>query len=330
MKAGSSAVIRTIVVLVLLLFYASFSSWAGSSPGDNGESSASLEAFINAYERGDFAGIVEMVNNGLDLHQRDMNGRTALNYVAAHDGNGVFAARVSELLVARGAEINVEDSFGRLPIIYAVEAKNGSMVEMLLTNGADCALLCRAYNTPVIFVPFWRQDPASAGLVSSRCRNVNLTDSIGNTPLSWAARLGYLDVVKTLLKRGAKADNTSKFGKTPLMEAAERGRFDIAELLVREGADVNRQTKKGWTPLMWAAEKGYTPIVALLIEAKAKLFVKNNQGERALIIARKNNREETAEIIQAAEYKFLLKIAGGVAAIALVLAVITVFLFKRK
>ena len=58
---------------------------------------------------------------------------------------------------------------------------------------------------------------------------------------------------------------------------------------------------------MWAAEKGYIEIVSMLIEVDADLSARNNKGERALIIAQKNNRQETAKFIEEAETKKLIK-----------------------
>jgi uracil-DNA glycosylase len=45
----------------------------------------------------------------------------------------------------------------------------------------------------------------------------------------------------------------------------------------------------------------------MLIEAKADLFAENVMGERALIIAEKNNHPETAKIIKEAEFRWWLK-----------------------
>jgi len=50
-------------------------------------------------------------------------------------------------------------------------------------------------------------------------------DNLGRTPVWWAAKRGYSEVVKLLLEREEvnpnQADN--RYGRTPLSEAAEEG-----------------------------------------------------------------------------------------------------------
>ncbi len=77
---------------------------------------------------------------------------------------------------------------------------------------------------------------------------------------------------------------------------------------------------------MWAAEKGYNEIVSLLIGAGVDLFARNDKGERALSIAGKNNHQDTAKLIEKAEFRYRLKrfiIFGALPAICIILVVIT-------
>ncbi|OPX97572.1 MAG: Ankyrin repeats (3 copies) [Syntrophorhabdus sp. PtaB.Bin006] len=313
-----SLVVFFVVLPVSFLFEASS---ALSLEYIEGHPYFAFHAFSNAYDREDFDEISQLVSAGFDVNMHDPGGRTALTYVTANAQNETFAVKVAELLVLKGAKMNTEDSFCRTPIIYAIEDDRRALTAYLLDNGADPTLQSRAYNTPIIFVPFVRQRPALASMIIAKCRDVNIRDFLGNTPLSWASRFGYLDSVRLLLQAGAHVNNRSIHDKTPLMEAAEKGQYDVAELLVEKGADVNIQTKKGWSALMWASEKGYTKIVSMLIEAKADLFARNAKGERALTIARTNNHPETAKTIEGAEFRERLKkgIMFGAPAVLLII-----------
>ena len=60
---------------------------------------------------------------------------------------------------------------------------------------------------------------------------VNLTNSIGNTPLHVSAACGNLEATKTFVEGGAGLNITNEYGKTPLMLAKEHGKFDVVHYL---------------------------------------------------------------------------------------------------
>lgn len=215
----------------------------------------SFHAFADAYNRDDFEQISRLVSMGFDVNTKSNNGRTALVYVAANAGNEVFAVKVADFPIANGADVNSEDSFGKTTAVYSIEEDRQVLMRYLLSQGADTCRRCSSYRTPIVFVPFIRQKPDMAQVVIRGCRDVNIRDSLGNTPLSWASRLGFINVVKQLLEDGVVVNNKSIHNKTPLMEAAEEGHYEVAELLIRAGGDLNIQTKKGWLALMWASER---------------------------------------------------------------------------
>ncbi|WCR53196.1 MAG: Actin-binding protein [Wolbachia endosymbiont of Ctenocephalides orientis wCori] len=51
-------------------------------------------------------------------------------------------------------------------------------------------------------------------------------DKYGRTPLHLAALRGHLDVVKSLIEKGADAKAEDKHGHTPIHLAAENGHLD--------------------------------------------------------------------------------------------------------
>lgn len=322
----------TLILLLISLYGSAFSQppWTSKDTSD-----ISFNSFERAFNEQDIDRIKKIIDAGFAVNMQGNIGKTALTYVVDNLRNETFSISVSELLIGKGADVNMQDAMGRIPIIYAVEHENKALVEFLLEKGTDVALHCSSYNMPIVFVPFIRQKPELAYLFIARCKDVNIRDSIGNTPLSWAARFGYVDTVKLLLQKGANVNNASINNKTPLMEASEKGHYEIVELLIKSGASVNVQTKKGWSALMWTAEKGYIEIVSMLIEVDADLSARNNKGERALTIAQKNNHQETAKIIEEAETKKLIKkilffSAIGITCTVLLFIAIKYFFFLKK
>ena len=72
----------------------------------------------------------------------------------------------------------------------------------------------------------------------------------GWTPLHFAARDGYKEIVELLIAKGADVNaKDNDGGTTPLHHAASYGRNEVVELLIAKGADVNAKDNYGGTPL---------------------------------------------------------------------------------
>ncbi|KAH8588258.1 ankyrin repeat protein, partial [Bisporella sp. PMI_857] len=81
---------------------------------------------------------------------------------------------------------------------------------------------------------------------------LNIQDSYGKTPLSWAAENGHEAVVRLLLDTSkANIDlQDNKYGQTPLLWAAENGHEAVVRLLLGTGkVDVDSRGKSGQAPL---------------------------------------------------------------------------------
>ena len=133
--------------------------------------------------------------------------------------------------------------------------------------------------------------------------DVNASDCIGHTALTWAASRGHEMIVKILLERGDinpdKAD--TYHGRTPLWLAAEKGHEGVVKILLERG-DVNPdqlETEYGRTPLSPAAQNGHEGVVKILLE---RGDVNPNQpdteyGETPLLLAAQKGHEGVVKIL---------------------------------
>lgn len=135
--------------------------------------------------------------------------------------------------------------------------------------------------------------------------NVNATDKLGNTALTFAAGVHIIEpersekpgekrsppqtdtkIVEMLLKGGANPNVENKNGATPLTVAVFHGRAATVTTLLEKGADVNRVNSFGKTPLMYAAMYCYGDIAAILLKHGADPMTKGKfDGKSALDIA---------------------------------------------
>ena len=100
--------------------------------------------------------------------------------------------------------------------------------------------------------------------------DVNATDCMGMTALTWAAGRGHEGTVKILLEcEGVNPDQAgTEYGRTPISWAAENGHSGVVKTLL-EREDVNPDhagTRDGRTPISWAAVNGHLGIVKMLLE----------------------------------------------------------------
>ena len=92
----------------------------------------------------------------------------------------------------------------------------------------------------------------------------------GVTPLMYAVLYSDIEVMKSLLERGADAKASDDSGVTALMWAVTD--LDKSKLLVERGADVNARSSDGRTPLLIAsALPGSAPVVTLLLDKGADI-----------------------------------------------------------
>jgi ankyrin repeat protein len=114
---------------------------------------------------------------------------------------------------------------------------------------------------------------------------VSSKDSIGQTPLHWAAVGGHKDVAELLLASKANVDAKANNGVTPLHWAAVEGHKDVAELLLAHGAEVNAKYSDGYTPLHYAAANGHKDVAELLLANKAEVNAKDEHSQTPLHLA---------------------------------------------
>ncbi|XP_064474446.1 protein fem-1 homolog CG6966-like [Ornithodoros turicata] len=104
----------------------------------------------------------------------------------------------------------------------------------------------------------------------------------GAPPLWCAAAAGYMNVVQSLVVRGASVNATTSTNSTPLRAACFDGHFEIVRFLVRLGADIEIANRHGHTCLMIACYKGHLDIAAYLVACGADVNRKSAKGNTAL------------------------------------------------
>jgi uncharacterized protein len=142
------------------------------------------------------------------------------------------------------------------------------------------------------------QREAVQAAITSPDIDVNAADPDGSTPLLWATYTVDHELVRALLKKGAKAKVTNNFGSSPLTEAVKLGDTELVRMLLEAGADPDSANQDGQTALMLASHVGSLPIAELLIRRGAKVnAVESFRGQTALMWAAAENHPDVVDLL---------------------------------
>jgi ankyrin repeat protein len=171
----------------------------------------------------------EVLNAGFDT-ATDLDGEiTALHRAAARDASAVIP-----VLVAAGADLEAR-SARRTPLMLAAMSGGPETVVALLDAGAD----------PLAGDPGY----------------------FGATPIHFAAQVGKVEIVDTLITWGVDVDHKDTSNSTALIYAAFFGQLEVARYLLEAGADVDWRDNFGDTPLNACDQVEFPELAALLIDA---------------------------------------------------------------
>jgi ankyrin repeat protein len=113
------------------------------------------------------------------------------------------------------------------------------------------------------------------------------------------------ELTQLIIKHPSIVNSQNDYLSTPLMFAVRSRYKDIIQLLINNGAKINTQGRDGETALMWAArygsDDGSGDILELLFKAGADANIKNDSNKTAVDIAKENGIDE--EYAQAIKQK---------------------------
>lgn len=245
-----------------------------------------------AAENGHCAVAKLLLDNGAQLEFRDNFGRTPLSWAAGnswiiaammfnklafsragsffeHIDPGRGLDDVVQLLLHRGADSNLRDNTGRMPVSWAAQNGKESMLKMLLDINPDVE--CEDDNNRTLVS--WAAEGGHTAIIElllARNAKLDSRDKSGRTPLSYAAAQdGWGSVVELLLDHGAELESRDNLGRTPLSWTAKTLNTSTAQVLVSKGADIESEDCSGWTPLFWAVNQEQESSVRFLLEKGA-------------------------------------------------------------
>ena len=127
--------------------------------------------------------------------------------------------------------------------------------------------------------------------------DVNAKDKNSSTALMAVSRNGHREIVQLLLDKGAGVNAKRTDGVTALMVASQNGHQEVLQSLLARGADVNVEDKDGKTALVAASANGHIEIVQSLLAKGTDVNVKDKDGKTALMVASQEGHQEVVQLL---------------------------------
>ena len=223
----------------------------------SGETSLMLAAKVNGQNSARF-----LLDHNADKNKRDMNGDYAIHH-AARAGH----LAVLEMLFLSLDDLEVKNNRGERPLHLACENNHLRVVRAIL-GVPGCQV--NPYTDP----PHTKINKRSKADIAEISRN------LASTPLHYACRCGFYDIVDLLIRNGAMVNANQEDGMSPLMLACNADSAGIAELLLKSGANPNSATsKESLTALHISVRRNDIDTTKRLIAYGADSRARLNNGE---------------------------------------------------
>ncbi|MBF8263070.1 MAG: hypothetical protein HW387_735 [Parachlamydiales bacterium] len=223
------------------------------------------------------------------------NGKTALHLIAAKAEPSVFR----EVLAAQSSHpkaIEVVDASGNTPLFYAIEAKSEHNMTLLLARGANVQHKNNQLISPlgkacgIGFLEMVKKLLRAGG-------NPNQLEGTKQHPPLWIAALAnHSSVVHCLLSHGAKVDFKQKGGCCLVHLLAASGKTTLLRSLVARGVSVDFQDDEGKDARYYAARAGQTKTLEFLLNLEPSPLDRK-EGAQLLTIASACGHAETVRFL---------------------------------
>jgi ankyrin repeat protein len=190
---------------------------------------------------------------------------------------------MTALALAAAAPAAAQDYSNSYTFIKAIKDRNGAKVESLLAAPGSTVSGAKEQGTGngALHIVTLDRDVNWLGFLIGKGMKVDARNSQGNSALSLAAQLGWVEGAQLLLRYSAAVDHANNRGETPLILAVQNRDLAMVRLLLARGADPKRtDSVAGYSALDYARQDSRAATIARTLEEAATKPARPLQGPK--------------------------------------------------
>lgn len=181
------------------------------------------------------------------------------------------------------ANINELDANGNNALFYAIKGKNLKIINLLLDHKININIKNHSDATPLLLAIITNHIEIVKLLLE---RGAKIDNSDNLSPITCACFTHNLNLVRLLEEFGGSDKSSNSHKETPYLAAACTGAMDIVQHLLNKGnIDINEKTALGWNALMLAVSRNKLEMAKYLISKNIDINAVENTNTSALLIA---------------------------------------------
>ena len=261
-----------------------------------------------ACENSNFAIVTFLISKCANIQAIDI----VENHVIHYASQGGIISLVQKLIEQKNVDINIKGFCKKTPLQYACENGKLSIVEYLISKGANAnskdingnyvihyaskggllpivQYFIEQQNVDIDIKGYYEKIPLQyacenghlqiAQYLISKGANINIKDRREDHVIHYASKGGHLPVVQYLIeKENVDINNKATNGASLLHCACRRGKLHIVKYLISQGANINEKDEDGQTPLHYAAGFYSLDVVKFLLTKGANKYARDKDG----------------------------------------------------
>jgi ankyrin repeat protein len=254
----------------------------GNSPSQaNGGSHDPVTAAINNNASTDVVKFL-VEQEGNSVTKKTHHSRSYLHWAASR-GN----LELVQWLIAKGSDVNYQDSYGSSIIQYAASTgnKNTAIFDALLAKGADIKQKSEDGASLLLLAVSGDKDLTVTDYFISKGLSLTEKDASGATAADYAAKVGNIELIEKLVKRGVKPTDNALFYATQGSRMSSNGIETYKYLVDTYKLNPKAVNKDGATVLHLLVRRPNTEVINYFIEKGIDLTKADNEGNTLLILA---------------------------------------------